>query len=256
MAEKLIDKIAAFLPNQITPKAATLVAPKKLIGRPPGSKTRLDAPSKLAAAARNSQTPFQPQTQTQIPPVSGASRPDTDLFGNEKPSPGETPPDGEKSFFPPDEEINVKKDESEPEDHRPVATMIWDTIIGLFTAIIGAFWLPRKMGKNIEAGEIPYDEREMVISAFCQYFASIGMAVLSPLQMLYMAIFTYCVPRLKMTFDWIKLRFMKKAKPAATQPEKDNRMPQTETPPNPDPTEETAKKETPPFTPGQLDVLQ
>jgi hypothetical protein len=164
------------------------------------------------------------------------------------------PPD--ESELPP-EETETPKNESQPEDHRPISTMIWDSAIGLLCGIMGLFWLPRKMGKNIEAGEIPYDEREMVISAFCKYFASIGMTILTPAQELYMAIFAYCAPRLNLTFQWIKLRFMKKAKPAQETPPPDNRMPgdppkQPENPGQPP----SDKKETPPHNSTQLDALR
>ncbi len=135
--------------------------------------------------------------------------------------------------------------------------MIWDSAVGLLAAIIGVFWFPRKMGKNTEAGEIPYDEREMVISAFCKYFASIGLTVLTPLQELYMAIFAYSAPRLNLTFQWIKLRFMKKAKPAQETPPPDNRTPPAQPAPTPSPGETPAseKKDAPPHTPSQLDAL-
>ncbi len=255
-----MEKIAGNMPGQMKAPAGNAPAgnAQKKKGRPTGSKTRPDAPSKLARAALN---PTPPQPQPQAPPLnpqpgSNASRPDTDLFGS-VPPPGNSEQEAETEFPPEDE---TPKNESQPEDHRPIATMIWDSAIGLLCAIMGLFWLPRKMGKNVEAGEIPYDEREMVIGAFCKYFASIGMTILSPAQELYMAIFAYCAPRLNLTFQWIKMRFMKKAKPAQDTPPPDNRMPGKETPaPEKEaapPVPPSEKKEAPPFDSTQLDALR
>ncbi len=245
------------MPGQIKAPAANAAEKKK--GRPPGSKTRPDAPSKLARAALNptqpqpQAPPVNPQTQQAPPPGNNASRPDTDLFGA-VPPPGNSEQETETEFPPEDQ---TPKNESQPEDHRPISTMIWDSAVGLLAAMIGLFWLPRNVGKNPEAGEIPYDEREMVISAFCKYFASIGMTVLTPLQELYMAIFAYSAPRLNLTFQWIKMRFMKKAKPAQETPPPDNRTPPAQPAPTTPPGEKPAdeKKPAPPHTPSQLDAL-
>jgi hypothetical protein len=83
--------------------------------------------------------------------------------------------------------------------------------------MIGFFWYPRPCGTDAAKGEIPYDEREMVISAFCKYFHSIGMKALSPVQELWLAIGAYCSPRLVLTVRWFKAKFAKK-KPAPEKP--------------------------------------
>lgn len=223
MANDFLKQITADAP----PKP-----PGKKIGRPLGAKTRPDAPSKLAAQARRSQTEtFSDPPKTA--PASGGARPDTEIFGETKlPPENELPPKSESDLPPDDESGRPEKNESKPEDHRAVSTMVWDSIVGLLCAFVGKFWLPRKYvadGARPEQGEIPYDEREMVITAFCRYFASIGMAAMSPLQELCMAIFVYATPRLRLTLEFLKMRFMKKAKPGAPQPAGgDPRVPKTE----------------------------
>ena len=191
-----------------------------------------------------------------VPPVSVTSieaRSDVELFGSVKLPPENRPriktelpetdlndetnaktnPDGNaagasgspqnESGLLPEEE--AKAAGSTAEEHRGFATIIWDSIVGLFAMIIGAFWFPRKVGKNAQAGEIPYDEREVVISAWCKYFESIGLKALTPLQELFYVIGMYCLPRLRATFEVIRFKFMKKAKPAPAQPATDTRMP-------------------------------
>ena len=252
MAESLLEKIGSKLPGQIVEKKAAVPPwqqPGRKWGRPVGSKTRPDAPSKLKRAAQTSQA-VPPDNQTppisQTPPPTGAL-PDSVLFGTVPPPDDGSPPD--ENEFPPEDE--AKTSDADPEVHRAFAVMIFDSVTGIFAAIIGVFWLPRKVGKNAEAGEIPYDEKEMVVIAVCKYFASIGMAILTPAQEMYMAIFAYCAPRLNLTFQWIRLKFMKKAKPAPTEqtpPTPDTRMPQDKPP-------ETEKKDAPAHNPTQLDHL-
>jgi len=256
MAESLLEKIGSKLPGQITEKKASVPPwqqPGRKWGRPVGSKTRPDAPSKLKRAAQippDNQTP--PISQT--PPPTGA-RPDSVLFGTVPPPDDGSPPD--ENEFPTEDE--AKTSEADPEVHRPFAAMIFDSVTGIFAAVIGVFWLPRKVGKNAEAGEIPYDEKEMVVIAVCKYFASVGMAILTPAQEMYMAIFAYCAPRLNLTFQWIRLKFMKKVKSAPTDqvpPFGDSRMPQENQPEaEKTPGEDSEKKAAPPHVPTQLDVL-
>lgn len=257
MAETLLEKIGSHLPGQITEKKPPVPPwqqPGKKWGRPVGSKTRPDAPSKLKRAGTQ-QTPPDNQTPPtqQTPPPSG-SRPDSDLFGTVPPPDDGSPPD--ENEFPKEEET---ASESNPEDHRPLSTMIFDSVVGIFATIIGVFWLPRKVGRNAEAGEIAYDEKEMVVSAVCKYFASIGMTILTPAQEMYMAIFAYCAPRLNLTFQWIRLKFMKKAKAAPmdqTPPAADTRMPQEKQPEtDKTPGTDSEKKAAPPHVPTQLDIL-
>ena len=226
---------------------------KSKAGRPLGKKTRPDAPSKLAKLAKlSSPVSIVPSgaadpiatTTTKIPDSVLPIRSDSEIFGNAK-----LPVDAEKKIETslPETELNqnpglppgneIPKDESglppedksapagNEDDHRGLSIVIWDSIVGLFTSMIGLFWLPRPVGKNSAAGEIPYDEREMVISAFTKYFQSIGMKALSPFQELCFAIGGYSLPRLNATVTWLRFKFMKKAKPAQPQPENDFRMP-------------------------------
>ena len=231
----------SFFMNPITPA-------KNKGGRPAGSKTRPDAPSKLKKAAALSQAATFADLSAAPPIIKpDAARPDSDLFGStpdfEKGAPvGDTSafepeithlpetedlPGGIKTEEPPAAAVQVEN----PELQRPLATMLWDSIIGVAAVVIGVFWYPRPVGKNVEKGEIPFDEREMVISAFCKYFHAIGMSMLSPVQELWAAIGVYCVPRLGLTIKWAKDKFFKKAKPAdiPQPPGGDSRTAKTET---------------------------
>ena len=230
--------------------------PPRKRGRPPGSKTRADAPSKLkskSAPVRDAAGHFLPAPAAAPEPAAApapaapaptASAPDTDLFGavpefageamdtGAAPTPGAEPTPGTDPT--PDAE---PAPDAGPESQRSLATVCWDGIVGLLASFIGAFWHPRKMGPDAAAGEIPFDEREMVISAFMDYFHSIGLKVLTPAQKLWLAILAYATPRLRLTIIWLKEKFKKKPKPANVTETKDNRMPATE-PPKP----ETAAK--------------
>ena len=112
--------------------------------------------------------------------------------------------------------------------------------------MIGVFWYPRPCGSATAKGEIPYDEREMVISAFCKYFQSIGMKALSPVQELWLAIGAYCSPRLVLTVQWFKTKFAKK-KPAPEKPPVagDNRFAENAAPASSSTATKTAAIETP-----------
>lgn len=220
-------------------------------GRPPGSKTRPDAPSKLKKSAGNVPMPprdanghFIPKQPATAPAAKPEAAPvdpgasagtvpplqnDTSIFGDIKPpedklpetepsAPGETGTGGNAPEPPPGDGGEPKQDrppqpEATPESHRPFATMIFDTAASLLATFVGKFWLPRPCGKNPEAGEIPYDEKEMVVSAMMRYFLFIGLTILSPLQELQMAILAYCAPRFADTVIWIKSKFAKKPKP-------------------------------------------
>lgn len=100
------------------------------------------------------------------------------------------------------------------ENNRSVATMIFQTFAQLLASIFGPFWLPRKVGNNLAAGEIPFDEAESVIQALTNYFKETGMMILSPLQQLYFAIGAYGLPRVPLTLKAWREKFRRKA-PAA-----------------------------------------
>jgi len=171
-----------------------------------------------------------------------ASQPDSEIFGNLPPEPEKPATDENKTDS--QSEANAETD-SEPqeettaEDHRGLATGIWDGAVGILSGLIGRFWQPRPVGSDPQKNEIPYDERELVIVSFCAYFKHIGMAIMSPVQNLWLAIFTYASPRLHETIMVIKIKwFTKRAQPGPQTPPGDTRMP----PPAPD--------KTPPAQPG------
>lgn len=208
-------------------------------GRPKGSTTRPDAPSKLA---RREKLISEAET-------AGQAVPDNLLFvgldelptGEQKENPQTPPADEAASEDKPQPEADAN-----PETHRPLATMIWDSIVIILATLLGQFWFPRKQGVNVHAGEIPYDERKLVIDAFCKYFASIGMILLTPVQELWLAVMTYAVPRVMPTIGVIREYMAKRKaqKPPAAQPG-DNRIPKTE-PVKPSEPKPADKKEKPP----------
>jgi hypothetical protein len=223
-------------------KAAPTFPSGKRIGRPPGSKTRPDAPSKLKGQLLTRQAGL-PTGQAGLP-TGQAGLPDTDLFGKTpnferppehfagdgngpEPSPmDESIPPQDAEYIPPDELPNGAPPEpkSTAESQRPLASMLWDSIINFLAVMVGPFWFPRKQGSNATAGEVPFDERGMVIDALCEYLHSIGMLLLSPGQKLGLAIANYSMPRLFLTIAVLKEKFGKhKAKPG--NPANDARFP-------------------------------
>ena len=249
------------------------IAPTKKSGRgrPPGSKTRPDAPRMLAVAKKKMENAQKMQAEAQAalaaasqkPSVSPSpsnpspkdlptvhdtgstpgvptSQPDTDLFGKTPnfdrppaqfagagnapdPSPIPEPEPVTPEVLPPgspggeDGSGPAPAPEGNPESQRPLATMIWDSLVNMLAVFIGRFWLPRKQGDHPELGEIPYDEREMVVSSLCEYLHSIGMTLLSPGQKLALAITNYSSARIFPTLSILKERFAKRraqAKPA------------------------------------------
>jgi hypothetical protein len=207
--------------------------PTKKTGRPAGRKTRWDAPSMVAKRLKAAEEAA----------AKGEARPDTDIFGTasgftdepeETENTGETP---KSDFFTRDDQPGAGHNGEQatpvnPEVHRPVAEMIWDSIILMLSMFIGAFWQPRKVGSNMQNNEIPFDERKMVIDAFCEYLASLGMIVLSPVQKLWLAIGAYAMPRLFLTINVLKEKFFKRKQPAQqpANPVNDPRFPQNPKP--------------------------
>ena len=51
--------------------------------------------------------------------------------------------------------------------------MVWTMLLQLLAILFGRAMYPRKKGDG--PNEIPYDENEMVIGAWMNYFASIGL---------------------------------------------------------------------------------
>lgn len=153
----------------------------------------------------------------------------------QEPGPGAAPNE-EPTIDGKAELANEPTSDEQKEQQRPLATMIWDSIVSLMAVFIGSFWLPRKVGSNLEAGEIPYDEREMVIVAWCEYLVSVGMAILTPGQKLAAAIANYSFPRLFHTIEVLKKRYFAK-KPQPGPVPGDTRHAQTN--PQPQPRNET-----------------
>jgi hypothetical protein len=238
-------------------KNPNIVRTGKRRGRPPGSKTRPDAPSKLKQAAIASQKQNEPPKiasapsansgQAAPPANSGQAAPDTELFGDIKPAtdipvnvgnesiiPDESPlagntegsassPHAGSASSPHDGSASSPHDRSgepapEPkasdaEAQRPLVSLAVDSVLNFLATFVGAFWHPRPVGND--EGQVPYDERERLIVSGCRWFASMAIEALSPAQAFAMECFNYSLPRLKQTYDWFKLRFMKKAKPTA-----------------------------------------
>jgi len=150
--------------------------------------------------------------------TAGGSEPGADQTSGEASDGGAEASDGE--YTPPPDN---------PDNHRPLAMFIWDTIIAFMATLVGDFWLPRPVGSDASAGELPYDERENVLQAFCKYFVSIGMVFLTPIQELWLAIGAYCAPRLLGTIQFLKATFFKKKPKPVNQTETDTRQAKTET---------------------------
>ena len=224
-------------------------------GRPKGSKTRPDAPSKLKKlhAQRDAKghfipavppspvspatppSPVSPATPPPPPPPPAAVTPDSSIFGTvpdfDNPPPGALPPEAETPAGgptpdpaaggpAPEPEAAPVEPEATAESHRPLALTLFNTIVALLASIMGEFWYPRKVGHDHANGEIPFDEGEMVVTAICEYFQTLGMAVLTPAQKLWLAILAYTTPRLGFIINWCKTQFFKrKTKPVQTGPD-------------------------------------
>lgn len=226
---------AAPLPVTTSAIPAETVQPPKLIetitvpkgGRPAGAKTRADSPRLIAYKAKLIRegkaipehlrdTPVAPDVAQQF----NQTMADTQIFGDQpEPQPSANPntenpnPGAEsaKNATPPPEPEKTKP--ADPSAYIEMAGMIWDTIIAFLVGIMGRFWLPRPMGSDAAKGQIPYDERNLVVSSFAKYLASISSAVITPLQEFCCAIFLYCAPRINEIVIWFKA---KTAKPTQT----------------------------------------
>jgi hypothetical protein len=217
----------------------TLSPHGKRIGRPPKIQT---APDTTPTASNPPQSPTPPATAAAPGNPPPETKDDTSIFGNPPANAPETPANAPGAAsattsqngdeMPPQTNLGAN---SEKEQHRPLATVIFDTTTNLLASFVGTFWLPKPKGDNIAAGELPFDEREMVVSAVIDYFDSVGMKILTPLQKLWLAIVAYSMPRLAQTVVWIKNRRKKTAgtPPPPTGSENDPRTAKTETTPPP-----------------------
>jgi hypothetical protein len=182
-------------------------------------------------------------------------QPDTELFGSETvpppkmdqppPPAGSLPPGGQPGGTPPpgpDQQPSGQHTTVLPKDTRALAVMVWMMILQLLAVLFGPAMFPRKVGSG--PGEVPYDENEMVIGAWMDYFSSIGLKPLSPVMNLWLAILAYMLPRAQFVVITVKKWF----NPKAREPQSARKPTSAETP-----APETAsdKPASPPPPPGQ-----
>ena len=149
-------------------------------------------------------------------------QPDTELFGTENvpppkmdqlpPPPGSLPPGGQPGGTPPpgpDQQPSGMHTTVLPKDTRALAVMVWTMILNLLAVIFGPAMYPRKVGNG--PGEVPYDENEMVIGAWMDYFASIGLKPFSPAVNLLLSILAYMLPRAQFVILTVKKWFSPRA---------------------------------------------
>ncbi len=217
------DKFPAGFKQLPAPQPAETAAERNKGGRPKGSKTRFDAPSMVK---------FREKKAAEAA-AKGETLPDSFIFGDTK-IPADEPANGDAAGQTIFDESARTDDETDaghqadpkpvdPSMHIPLASMIWDSIIAMLVMFVGPVWFPRRVGTNLAAGEIPFDERKMVIDAFCKYFTSIALIALTPLQELCLAIGAYTMPRLAATIQVVRKWFSKKK--TAEPPKPDTNVP-------------------------------
>ena len=121
-----------------------------------------------------------------------------------------------------------------PKDTRALAVMVWTMILNLLAVIFGPAMYPRKVGNG--PNEVPYDENEMVIGAWMDYFASIGLKPFSPAVNLLLSILAYMLPRAQFVILTVKKWFNPRAPGQHTErkPQSDEPTPPGEPPPTPE----------------------
>lgn len=222
-------------------------------GRPKGSKTRPDAPSKLKLLARRREAASQKPMETKPQPLPATphetsetkTAPDTELFGAIKPA-QDTPVDAGSESVLPDNPIIPEPGQSEqgtPANSSGLGNGASESFGGTETDTGKAQDVKQDdvesqknfaqivvdMSLNLlssvigrfwnprpvgnEDGQCPYDERERLVTSCARWFASMALAVLTPGQAFAMECANYSMPRLAATFDWFRFKFMKKAKP-------------------------------------------
>lgn len=88
--------------------------------------------------------------------------------------------------------------------------MVWMMLLNLLAMIFGRAMYPRKKGDG--PNEVPYDENEMVIGAWMDYFASIGLKPPGPVMNLWLAILAYMLPRAEFVVITVKKWFSPRAR--------------------------------------------
>lgn len=173
-------------------------------------------------------------------------QPDTELFGTENvppprmdapPPSGSLPPGGQPGGTPPpgpEQQPSGMHTTVLPKDTRALAVMVWTMILNLLAVIFGPAMYPRKVGNG--PNEVPYDENEMVIGAWMDYFASIGLKPFSPLVNLLLSILAYMLPRAQFVILTVKKWFSPRAaaQRGGHKPQSDEPTPPAEPPPTPE----------------------
>jgi hypothetical protein len=117
-----------------------------------------------------------------------------------------------------------------PADNRKLAVMVWAGTVNLFIAIFGKEMAPKKI--EAAPGQV-FDESEMMVSAWADYFTSIGIKPFSALTNLWLAHAAYVLPRFQIVVAAVKNRFRRKTPAPETAP----------SPPSGEPTQPEKAKE-------------
>ena len=231
--------------------------PKPPAPIPTGNSTPEPTPQPIPATAPVSAPAAKPDFMT--------VQPDTELFGTENvpppradqppPPPGSLPPGGQPGGTPPPGAQQGPTGQHTtvlPADTRALATMVWTMLLNLLAVIFGPAMYPRKKGDG--PNEVPYDENEMVIGAWMDYFASIGLKPLSPVMNLWLAILAYMLPRAQFVVLTVKRWFNPRARePQNARTPSPDETPAPKTPPekteSPSPAPERARTEPEQVTP-------
>jgi hypothetical protein len=212
---------------------------------PPGAAKNRKRTKEIAARQKQKiSAPAEPKPKLSTPPPISTPpappevldvQPDTALFGASAKTPPKTDDPPPSATPPPKPEEKKPEPEtppaSEPINNRPIAELAFHYWTSIFAMLFGNFWFPRKVGSNVQAGEIPFDEREPVLVALTNYFNYVGMIALTPLQNLWLAVGGYSLPRLQLTFHVMREKWFKrkpKTTPTAPGPES-QRAPKSET---------------------------
>lgn len=231
-AEQALQNAGTPTPATSTPPA-TVAAPVTAPAPAPAQVTTSTAPAKPDTALFSETVP--PPRMTAEAPAPGAGIPPG------SPPPGENfdpPPNG--SAPPPPGESAAPT--SPTQDTRKLAITVWAMIVNLLVAIFGDAMQPRRI--EVSPGQF-YDENEMMIGAWADYLASLGIKPLTPLMNLWLAFAAYCLPR--MTVIVLKFKsWFKKKEPAGSRgapaPEARQEPAQSPSPETPAPKEQPAKE--------------
>jgi hypothetical protein len=92
-----------------------------------------------------------------------------------------------------------REPEQTAEEHKPMASLIFDSVVGFLAMIFGAEWMPTSK-----------DEKSSVVESIAQAFAYIGFVILNPIQRMWIRCGLYCMPRFHTIIRWWKNRVKKK----------------------------------------------